>query len=389
MNAAKTTSMRAIIIGGGIGGLTAAIALRKRGIDAQVYEQSPALRDVGAGISLWPNAVKALRKLGLEDLLRAISLTGTDGALRRWDGTFLSRTSSKELERRFGGGMVILHRAELLAMLAGSVGLPNIHLGNALFDIDSNSPGVSVSFTNGATAHGDILIGADGLHSVVRRWLGHPERIRYSGYTAWRAVVPFDHPTFVPAETWGPGRRFGAFPLQGDRVYWFATCNASEGETDPEDGPQSLLLSLFDGWHQPIEDLIRAADDSRILRNDLYDSDPLAEWGRGRITLLGDAAHPMTPNLGQGACQAIEDAVELAACLAEGTDLEPALEKYQKRRIARTGPIVLASRRLGRLAQIEDPLLCRLRDLALRLTPSGVTYRGLAGIIGYEGHLSS
>jgi 2-polyprenyl-6-methoxyphenol hydroxylase-like FAD-dependent oxidoreductase len=380
--------MRVIIIGGGIGGLTAAIALKRCGIDAEVYERSPLLQDVGAGISLWPNAVKALEQLGLGDLLQSISLASVDGALRRWDGTFLSRTSARELERRFGGSMLVLHRAELLALLAESVGFPSIHWGHALFDIDTNSPGVSVSFTNGATAHGDILIGADGLHSVIRRWLGHPDRIRYSGYTAWRAVVPFDYSTFVPAETWGPGRRFGAFPIHGDRVYWFATCNAPEGESDPENGPPSLLLSLFEGWHEPIEDLIRAADDSVILRNDIYDSDPLGEWGRGRVTLLGDAAHPMTPNLGQGACQAIEDALELAACLANETDLELGLEKYEKRRIARTGPIVLASRRLGRIAQIEDPLLGRLRDLALQLTPSSATYRGLAGVIGYEGHLS-
>jgi 2-polyprenyl-6-methoxyphenol hydroxylase-like FAD-dependent oxidoreductase len=242
------------------------------------------------------------------------------------------------LERRFGGSIVVFHRAELLALLADSVVFPNIHLGHELFDIDTNSPGVSVSFTNGATAHGDILIGADGLHSVVRRWLGHPDRIRYSGYTAWRAVVPFDYSTLVPAETWGTGRRFGAFPI--------------------------------------------------ILRNDIYDCDPLAEWGRGRVTLLGDAAHPMTPNLGQGTCQAMEDALDLAACLADVTSLKLGLEKYEKRRIARTGPIVLASRRLGRIAQIEDPLLCRLRDLVVQLTPNKVSYLGLAGIIGYEGHLS-
>ena len=380
--------MRAVVIGGGIGGLTAAIALRRRGIDAEVYERSPVLRDIGAGISLWPNAVKALQKLGLGDLLRPLSLAKADGALRRWDGTFLSRTSARELERRFGGSMLVLHRAELLALLAESVGFSNINLGHSLFDIDTNSPGVGVSFTNGATAHGDILIGADGLHSVVRRWLGHPDRIRYSGYTAWRAVVPFDYSTFVPAETWGPGRRFGAFPIRGERVYWFATCNAPEGENDPVDGPQSLLLSLFEGWHEPIEDLIRAADDPTILRNDIYDCDPLGEWGRGRVTLLGDAAHPMTPNLGQGACQAIEDALELAVCLANETSLELGLEKYEKHRIARTGPIVLASRRLGRLAQIEDPLLGRLRDSVLQWTPNSVTYRALAGVIGYEGHLS-
>jgi 2-polyprenyl-6-methoxyphenol hydroxylase-like FAD-dependent oxidoreductase len=379
--------MRAIVIGGGIGGLTAVIALRRRGIDANVYEKSAVLRDVGAGIVLWPNAVKALRQLGLGDQLRSISLQNVDGAVRRWDGTFISRTSARELERRFGSGMAVVHRAELLDMLAASVGATYIHFGHDVLAIDTNNPGVSTNFTNGTTAHGDILVGADGLHSGVRAWLGHADRIRYSGYAAWRSVVPFDHSQFVPAATWGPGRRFGAFPIQGDRVYWFATSNAPEGEIDSGSGPQSLLLSLFEGWHEPIEALIRAADDSTILRNDIYDSDPLSEWGRGRVTLLGDAAHPMTPNLGQGACQAIEDALELAACLAGKTNVEAGLEKYEKRRIARTGPIVLASRRLGLIAQIEEPLLCRVRDAVLEFTPSSVTYLGLARVIGYEGHL--
>ena len=387
-NNTAPTSMRVIIIGGGIGGLTAAIALHKRGIDTRVYERSVALGDVGAGIALWPNAVKSLRKLGLGDLLQSISVTNVDSALRRWDGTFISRTAARELERQFGGGMLVLHRAELLDMLAGSAGAGNIHLGHDLSAIDTNDPGVSAGFTNGATAHGDVLIGADGLRSTVRGWLGHVDRIRYSGYTAWRSVVPFDHSLLIPAETWGPGRRFGAFPIQGDRVYWFATSNAPEGEGDSDSAPQSYLLSLFEGWHEPIETLIQAADDSMILHNDIYDCDPLAEWGRGRVTLLGDAAHPMTPNLGQGACQAIEDAMELAACIAGETNAELGLERYEKSRIARTGAIVLASRRLGRIAQIGEPFLCRLRDAVLQLTPSVVAYHGLRRIVGYEGHLA-
>ncbi len=374
--------MRVIIIGGGIGGLTAAIALHNRGVDAQVYERSVALGDVGAGIALWPNAVKALRKLGLGGLLQSISATNADSALRRWDGTFISRTSARELERRLGGGLIILHRAELLDILTKSAGAGNIHLGHELSAIDTNDPGVSAGFTNGVAAQGDVLIGADGLHSIVRGWLGHADRIRYSGYTAWRCVVPFDQSLLIPAETWGPGRRFGAYPIQGNRVYWFATLNAPEGDGDSDCAPQAYLLSLFAGWHEPIEALIQAASDSTILHNDIYDCDPLAEWGRGRVTLLGDAAHPMTPNLGQGACQAIEDALELAACLAGETNAEMGLEKYEKRRIARTSEIVLASRRLGRIAQIEDPVLCRLRDAVLQMTPSVVTYQGLRRIVG-------
>ncbi|HEV8145357.1 MAG TPA: FAD-dependent monooxygenase [Bryobacteraceae bacterium] len=380
--------MRAIIIGGGIGGLTGAVALRKKGIDAEVYEKSPELREVGAGISLWPNAVKALRKLGLGDALDAISLVNQDGAVRRWNGTILSRTPTRELERRFGGGVIVLHRSELLNVLAQGVGAANIHLGHVCTSIDQDSDGVTATFANGATARGDVLIGADGLHSVVRAWLGHNAPLRYSGYTAWRAIVPFDTSSVVPGETWGRGCRFGLLPVKGNRVYWFATSNAPEGEHDSSAGPKARLLSLFKGWHEPIEALIRAGDDSTILRNDIYDRDTLAAWGRGRVTLLGDAAHPMTPNLGQGGCQAIEDAMQLAACLAVERNVETALKNYESRRIKRTDSIVSASRRLGAMSQIDSPIVCGLRDLMMRLTPNSVTLRTLAPVVGYEGHLA-
>lgn len=384
----ENLSVRAIIIGGGIGGLTAAIALRRKGIEAQVYEKSPALRELGAGISLWPNAVKALRKLGLGSAIDSISVDSQDVALRRWDGAYISRTQSRELERRFGGGMIILHRAELLAALANEVGAENIHLGHAVTNIEENALGVSASFSNTVDGRSDILIGADGLHSFVRSWLGHDNPIRYSGYTSWRAVVSFDSSTIIPSETWGRGKRFGILPVKGSRVYWFATSNHPEGGHDSSEGPQAQLLSLYKGWHPPIEALIQATPSSSVIRTDISDRDPLTEWGRGRVTLLGDAAHPMTPNLGQGACQAIEDALELAQCLAHETNLEWALQNYSKKRIARTSSIVLASRRVGSLAQIESAAICQLRNIALRLTPRSVTYRNLAPVLGYEGHLT-
>ena len=374
--------LKVVIIGAGIGGLTAAIALRKRGIDAQVYEKTQILRDVGAGIALWPNAVKVLRKLGLGEHLDAISLTNIDGAIRRSNGDYLVRTSAAELQRRFGGGGAILHRRDLLEVLATNVGYDNIHFDHALSNLAIGEN--TAIFANSVAVKADAFVGADGLHSIVRSQIGHTDQPVYSGYTAWRAVVPFPRSAFVPAETWGRGKRFGAFPVQGERVYWFATCNTSAGERNPSCGSQSHLLSLFEGWHEPIEALIRAADDAFILRNDIYDRDPQPTWSRGRVTLLGDAAHPMTPNLGQGACQAIEDAWELAACLANQPDVTAAMKTYEIRRIKRTNPIVRSSRRIGAFAQLENPFGCALRDLAVRLTPDSITYRSLEPVIGYE-----
>jgi 2-polyprenyl-6-methoxyphenol hydroxylase-like FAD-dependent oxidoreductase len=378
--------VKVLVIGGGIGGLTAAIALRKRGIEADVYEQTATLREVGAGISLWPNAVKALHYLGLGEKLRSISHENAEFVLRRWNGDVISRTATPELERRFGGGVVIVHRAELLDILAGAFGSERLHLGQTCSGFEEDTGRVSARFADGETVRADVLVGADGLHSVVRTCLGHRDRIRYSGYTAWRSVVRFDFSAIVPSETWGPGKRFGIHPMKDGRVYWYATNNAPEGERDSNPHPKEKLLSLFKGWHDPIEALIRASD-STLLQNDIYYRDPQTGWGRGGVTLLGDAAHPMTPDLGQGACQAIEDALELASFLQSGANVAAGLKRYEATRIPRTTSIVLASRRMGLIGQVNSPLLCRLRDLALRHTPEAVTLRSLAPILAYEGHL--
>jgi 2-polyprenyl-6-methoxyphenol hydroxylase-like FAD-dependent oxidoreductase len=375
--------MEVTIIGGGIGGLTAAIALRNRGIQAHVYERSRELTEVGAGISIWPNAVKALRALGLGEGLRSISPETSNFALRRWDGSFISRTPSRVLERRFGGGVLLLHRAELLQLLAENFGGDALHLDHTCVGIEEDADGVVARFGNGETARADVLIGADGLRSTVRSWLGHSDPVRYSGYTAWRSVVRFDPSRIVASETWGCGQLFGIHPLTNGRVYWYATANTVEGGNDLERGSMDALLTLFKGWHEPVEALIRAAGAS-ILRNDVYDRDPIPRWGRGRVTLLGDAAHPMVPNLGQGACQAIEDAAELAWCLTNEPNAEAGLKRYEALRIARTRDIVLASRRMAALGQISSPMLCRLRDLAVRLTPNAASLRSLAPVVGYE-----
>src|SRR5437588_2256134 len=168
-------------------------------------------------------------------------------------------------------------------------------------------------------------------------------------------------------ETWGRGRRFGIVPMTAGRVYWFATSNAAEGGRDPHGKTRQALLQLFQGWHEPVEALIAAASENSILRNDIYDIDPLASYVQGRVSLLGDAAHPMTPNLGQGACQAIEDAVVLAACLATANDIKDALQEYDNRRVRRTARVVLQSRLAGDFCQLESPVTCTLRNWMLKL----------------------
>lgn len=375
--------MKAIVIGGGIGGLTAAIALHNAGIEAHVYERAPILREIGAGISLWANAIHALEELGLADAIRARVLSELHGGLRTWRGTVLSAVPPHELTNRFAVSIAVMHRADLLAVLASRVSPQQLHLDHECIGFLQDAVGVTARFTNEEVVRGDALIGADGLRSAIRAQLFGGGSPRYAGYTAWRAVARFEHPGIVPCESWGRGRRFGIVPM-GDGRVWYATQNAAEGGRDPVGQAKQNLAQLFRGWHGPIEALIDSTDESAILRNDIYDREPLPRWSENRVTLLGDAAHPMTPNLGQGGCQAIEDAVVLAACLARSDHVDSGLRDYQDRRIPRTSRIVLRSRRMGDMAQWENPLLCFVRNAIVRAVPSRMKARQIASVAIYE-----
>ena len=376
--------MKAIVIGGGIGGLTAAIALCRAGIEAHAYERASALREVGAGISLWANAIHALDELGLANAIRPHVLSELHAGLRTWRGTVLSAASSNELTKRFAVPIAVMHRADLLGVLASQVSSQHLRLDQECTGFVQDAAGVTARFTNGEAVRGDVLIGADGLHSVVRAQLFCDHSLRYAGYTAWRAIVRTSHPRIVPCESWGPGQRFGIIPLGDGRVYWYATKNLPEGERDSPRQAKQNLMRAFHGWHDPVEALIQATDESAIFRNDIYDRDPLPRWSEKRVTLLGDAAHPMTPNLGQGGCQAIEDAVVLAACLANCDQVDSALRWYQDRRIPRTSRIVLQSRRIGEIGQWENWLFCFVRNAAIRVVPSRIKARQIASVAVYE-----
>jgi 2-polyprenyl-6-methoxyphenol hydroxylase-like FAD-dependent oxidoreductase len=373
----------ALIVGGGIGGLAAAIALRRAGIRATVYERADELRAVGAGLALWANAVRALGRLGLGDAVRAIGVPEASAAIHSWRGQTLIPMSSRDMERRLGEVSIVVHRADLQAILQGALDGDAVRLGARCTSFAQDEGGVTALFADGATARGDLLIGADGLHSAVRAQLFGAAPPRYAGYTAWRAVAPFDHARLTPGETMGRGARFGMAPVSGGRAYWYATLNTPAGGRDPEGGRKRALLEIFRGWHAPIEALIEATDEATILRNDIYDRVPLPYWSVGRVTLLGDAAHPMTPNLGQGACQALEDAVVLADALKQGGDIAAALRAYQSRRIDRTAALVRQARQIGGVGQWSNPLACRLRDVLMKYIVARVQDRQLERIAGY------
>jgi 2-polyprenyl-6-methoxyphenol hydroxylase-like FAD-dependent oxidoreductase len=374
----------AIIIGGGIGGLASAIALRQIGWAVSVYEQATELREVGAGLALWANAVRALDRLGAAAAVRALEPPTPSGGIYTWRGRPLITDSSAALAQRLGEISVVVHRADLLAILRQRLGQEYVTLGRRCVAVEQDANGVTARFADGASARGDMLIGCDGIRSVVRAQIVGDGAPSYAGYTAYRAVTRFDPARVRAGEYWGRGVRFGIAPLSGGRVYWFATRNAPPGTHEPPAAMQARLLALFRGWCAPIPALIEATDPSALLQNDIADRPPLARWSVGRVTLLGDAAHPMTPNLGQGACQALEDAVVLADCLEGAADLGAALRVYEQRRIVRTSQIVRRSRLVGQVGQWQNPLACALRNMLTQYLLARGQDRQLDQVIGYR-----
>lgn len=372
-----------IIIGGGIGGLATALALKRAGLEARVFEQVATLDEVGAGLTLWANAVKALGKLGLAEVVDS-AFTMDDGAIYSWQGARLSSISAEKLRRRFGASNLAIHRSDLQHALVTAIGPDMLVLGSECHAFEQDGNGVTAHFTDGRSVHGSALIGADGIHSFVRVQLFGKEKLRYAGYTAWRGVTMAPSVEIRVGEYWGRGVRFGLVPLTQGRYYWFATRNAREGETEHQKGRKHEALSLFADWYPSIPAIIEATPENAILRNDIYDRPPRTHWTRGRVTLLGDAAHPMTPNLGQGACQALEDALVLAYCLAQTENVSVALQLYQALRIPRTTRIVNRSWSLGRIGQWKNPLACRLRDTGFKWMPSSWQLATFEEAVGHE-----
>ncbi len=358
--------MRVIVIGSGIAGLCAAIGLRKVGFEVTVYERAPQLGEVGAGISLWANAIRALDYLGVGAAVRAVSLSLDRSEFRADKGQRIqAQFSGEEMENKVGVSpfVAMTHRADLVAALAGFLPVGVARYGYECTGVAQNGAHVAVTFANGHADEADAVIGADGIRSTIRAALFGPQEPRYAGYTCWRGIC--SRPASLKAgyigEWWGRGRRFGITTLLGDRVYWFATHNAPKGQQ----WDSSAVANLFKDWVEPVPQLI--ASTSHLLHNDIVDRPPTPVWSRGRVGLIGDAAHPTTPNLGQGGCQAIEDGVVLARNMAADPDPARALKAYTAERYPRTASITNESWRFGKIGQWQGNLSCRIRDRMLGL----------------------
>ena len=357
--------MQVLVIGGGIGGLAAGIALRRVGIEATVLEQARGLETVGAGLGLAANAILALERLGIAVDVRARGESAETLVARKPDGATLLELPLRERE------MLGVHRADLQDVLAGAVG-EGLRLSAACAGFRDDGQRVTVGLANGEELEGDVLVGADGLRSKTRAWLLQDGQPPYAGYTGWRAVTELADGSVRGrmSETWGRGVRFGLIPIGSGRLYWFVSESRSEPSAPIVPGDKDRLARLVSGWHDPIQAAIASTPAEAISGTGIYARPPAKVWGRGRVTLLGDAAHPMTPDLSQGAAQALEDAVVLAASLRDAGDPVAGLRAYETARRRRTAPIVKRSRAAGRLAQSSGRLGAGFRNFLIGSLPN-------------------
>jgi 2-polyprenyl-6-methoxyphenol hydroxylase-like FAD-dependent oxidoreductase len=377
---------RVLVVGAGVGGLTAALALRQSGLEVEVFERAsdPGQILVGGGLHLWPNGMRGLQRIGLEALVRGAGETITRLDWLSPDGELLASADVAVTARAVGAPAVGIRRADLLAVLLGAVGEGTVRFGAELVGFTLEDGCVTVSFRDGDTAGGDVLVAADGLQSAARTQVLGETELRAPGIDVYQATLEGDARPLARtlfAETWGPGVRVGHYPVRAG-TFWFAFVRRG-AEPSPAASPKETLLELTDGWAAPAARLIDETPAAAIGRSEIVGRDPVERWGDGRMTLLGDAAHPMTPFTGQGACQAIEDAVVLAACLRDDPDAA-GLRRYEARRLPRTSEITRRSWAAAQSAARRDRAPRHAGGRSFAATFERVIWRQLEETIRHE-----
>jgi 2-polyprenyl-6-methoxyphenol hydroxylase-like FAD-dependent oxidoreductase len=377
------------IVGGGIGGLTTAISLLQAGFDVQVYEQARWLSEVGAGINIGPNASRLLIRLGLGPELAKAAFRSPFFHQRRWqDGRTLTRTPlGQAIEAEFGAPHYIFHRGELHAVLAKAVPPERVHLAHRCVEIRQHEDRVEARFENGVITTADVLVGADGIHSTIRRALLGPERPRFA-CRAYRGLIPAERVSDIPADStaWlGPGRHFVHYFVSAGRLLNFVGHVEGEdwiSESWTEPGDVADLHMAYKGWHPQVERIIDAAGETFIWA--VLDREPLKRWSFGRVTMLGDTCHPMLPFMGQGGAQAIEDAAALTACLLRCSDEVEALKLYEVVRLPRASLIQAMSWENKTRFHMPDGPRQVERDAAMAEGMTDWSYRAIAWLYGHD-----
>jgi 2-polyprenyl-6-methoxyphenol hydroxylase-like FAD-dependent oxidoreductase len=383
-------SLRAIVVGGGVGGMTAAVALHRAGIDVTVFERAKDARITAGrwGLGLWSNAVRPLQQLGLADGVLAAGPQTEALVFQTWEGKPVATWPVGDLGRKLGAPSCSISPDALLTVLTEATKDVTVERDAEVVGFTQDPEGVTVELADGRSERGDFVVGADGLHSTIRAQLLDASKPRYAGYWVWQSIIDFEHehaPVGIDNLLWGHGARFAFHHVEQNRLFWQVIINTPEQGDGVTSGRRENLIGRFEGWREPVQAAIGATPEEEIRGLPIYDREPSPRWGVGRSTLLGDAAHPMTNNLGQGACMAIEDAVVLARCVrTTPDDVHGALRRYEQGRMDRTKLMVKLARRIGELGTWKNPAAVRLRDRVMKLTFNGPILKSHFKLMSYE-----
>ncbi|AFY55467.1 2-polyprenyl-6-methoxyphenol hydroxylase-like oxidoreductase [Rivularia sp. PCC 7116] len=360
------SAKKIIVIGGGIGGAAAAVSLHRNGFEPVVYERVKELREVGAGIALWANATHVLKKLDLLESALRVGVVTSNYQFNSQSGKELVNVPVDGFELP----TIAIHRADLHELLISKIPEKEFILGETFEQLELQRNKVSARFASGLTIEGDALIGADGLKSIVRTELFGEQQPIYRNFTTWRGLTSHTPNTYRSGyirEFLGRGKEFGFMMLGKNRMYWYAAALARENQLDATVGRKKELEDMFQDWFASIPELIAATDEADIIKTNLYDRIPALPWSKQNITLLGDAAHPTLPTLGQGACMALEDAVVVTKCLLENSEAAVAFREYESVRFERTKYIVKQSLRSAQMGKLQHPIQVALRETLMKL----------------------
>ncbi len=381
--------MNVVIIGAGMGGLTTGIALKKFGHQVRIFEQTEKILPVGAAISLWSNGVKCLNYLGLTDKIAKLGgqmddLAYVDGLT----GDVMTQFSLLPLIEEVGQRPYPVARADLQNMLMDEFGRDQIYLGKKMISLEDKADYIEVHFADGSSTQADLLIGADGTHSLTRTYvLGQQVQRRYAGYVNWNGLVEISE-DLAPAQQWttyvGEGKRASLMPVADGKFYFFLDVPLPAGLDNNRDDYKKLLKQYFVDWCQPVQQLIERLDPQKTNRVEIHDIEPFTQFYKGRVVILGDAAHSTTPDIGQGGCQAMEDAIYLARSLQINTlGLEDALRRYQNKRNERANELVLRARKRCDVTHMKDEAVTQAWYEELRREQGGHIMQGIiSNIVG-------
>ncbi|UKN02521.1 FAD-dependent monooxygenase [Paracrocinitomix mangrovi] len=369
------------ILGGGIAGLTTAIGLNKLGVDFKVFESVKELKNVGAGLIMAPNALKALEYIEVSTKVKAAGKMMNGLSIKKQNGHLLQATDINKIDSSYN--YLAIHRADLHQVLMDELKEGQLVLGERSKEINLSNNKYIITFENGLQHSCDYVIVAEGIQSNLRQQIFPDVQMRYAGYSCWRGITNYAG-IDIASETWGKNGRFGIVPLSKDRVYWFAVVSCKENDEVFASYTASQIAEHFKGYHQPVKELISTTDDTAILWNSISDLKPSNQYAKEGICFIGDAIHATTPNMGQGACMAIEDAAMLTECLSKTGNFLEAFKLFEGKRIDRTHFIVNQSWKIGRLAQSRNPLLASFRNMAIKLIPSKIQQKQLNKVFHFE-----